>query len=127
MTNQVQSPLFQALAKLNFDSVMVTEPTDKPGASRIVFVNQKFTELTGFNADEVLGETPGMLQGERTDTAVLKRLADDLRDGRTFHGQTINYHKDGTPFEIEWKVTAVLDDAGTVTHYVAVQRQAETA
>lgn len=127
MTNLVQSPLFQALANLNFDSVMVTEPSDQPGGSRIVFVNEKFTELTGYNADEVVGETPGMLQGARTDSEVIKRLADDLRGGRTFHGQTINYRKDGTPFEIEWKVTSVLDDADNVTHYVAVQRQADTA
>ncbi|WP_290789690.1 PAS domain-containing protein [Halomonas sp.] len=127
MTSQVQSPLFHALANLNFDSVMVTEPTDQSGASRIVFVNPKFTELTGYNADEVLGETPGMLQGARTDSEVLKRLADDLRSGRTFHGQTINYRKDGTPFEIEWKVTPVLDAAGNVTHYLAVQRQADAA
>lgn len=127
MTDQVQSPLFQALADLNFDSVMVTEPTDEPGASRIVFVNRQFTELTGYTADEVVGETPGMLQGERTDPEVLKRLADDLRAGRTFHGQTINYRKDGTPFEIEWKVTSVLNDAGKVTHYVAVQREADSA
>lgn len=127
MTDQFQSPLFQALANLNFDSLMVTEPTDEPGASRIVFVNHKFTELTGYSADEVIGDTPGMLQGERTDPDVIERLADDLRSGRTFHGQTINYRKDGTPFEIEWKVTSVLDDTGNATHYVAVQRQADTA
>lgn len=100
---------------------MVTEPTDEPGSSRIIFVNRKFTELTSYNADEVVG----MLQGARTDSEGLKRPADDLRGGRTFHCQTINYRKDGTPFEIEWKVTSLLDDAGT--HYVAVQRQADTA
>lgn len=123
MTDQVQSPLFRALANLNFESIMVTEPTDESGASRIVFVNRRFTELTGYSADEVVGETPGMLQGERTDPMVLEQLAEDLRAGRVFHGQTINYRKDGTPFEIEWKVTPVMDEAGNATHYVAVQRE----
>lgn len=122
MTDQIKTPLFQALASLNFESIMVTEPTDKPGASRIVFVNEMFTEMTGYSADEVIGQTPGVLQGTRTDPEVLERLAEDLSAGRTFHGQTINYRKDGTPFEIEWKVTPVLDDASKVTHYVAVQR-----
>ena len=125
MTNQLQSPLLQALANLNFDSVMITEATGDPGASRIVFVNRRFTELTGYSADEVMGDTPGMLQGERTDPEVIERLADDLRGGRTFHGQTINYRKDGTAFGIEWKVTPVQDDAGNATHYVAVQRETD--
>jgi len=82
---------------------------------------------TGYTVDEVVGQTPGLLQGTRTDPAVIDRLAEDLRHGRTFHGSTVNYKKDGTPFEIEWKVTAVTDDAGVAVHYLAVQRDISRA
>ncbi|MEQ6885958.1 PAS domain-containing protein [Salicola sp. Rm-C-2C1-2] len=124
-SNEVlQSPLFRALANVTFDSVMVTEASSDPKDSVVVYVNQAFTELTGYSADDVLGKTPGLLQGPETDKAVTDRLADDLTNHRTFHGSTINYRKDGSPFTIEWKVTPVLD--GTeVTHYIAVQRAAE--
>lgn len=117
----LDSPLFHATADLAFDSIMVTEATGDLGASRIVFVNQSFTDITGYSADEVMGETPGMLQGPDTDQAELSRLADDLKNGRTFHGKTVNYRKGGTPFNIEWKVTPVKTN-GKVTHYLAVQR-----
>lgn len=120
----VQSPLFRALANVTFESVMVTEAGNDPKDSVVVYVNQAFTELTGYSADDVLGKTPGVLQGPETDKAVTDRLADDLKNHRTFHGSTINYRKDGSPFRIEWKVTPVLDGAD-VTHYVAVQRAAE--
>ncbi|MGM0433836.1 MAG: PAS domain-containing protein [Pseudomonadota bacterium] len=120
----VQFPLFKALADISFDSVMVTKASDDLHDSVVVYVNEAFTELTGYSAEEVLGKTPGVLQGPETEKAVTDRLADDLKNHRTFHGSTTNYRKDGSPFTIEWIVTPVLD-GGEVTHYVAVQRAAK--
>lgn len=126
MTNSrelLQSPLFQSVAGLTFDSVMVTEATDDHKNSVIIYVNQAFTDLTGYLADDVMGKTPGLLQGPDTDKTVTDRLSDDLKNNRTFHGSTVNYRKDGTPFKIEWKVSPVMDGNKT-THYVAVQKAA---
>jgi len=39
-----------------------------------------------------------------------------------FEGTTVNYRKDGSAFEIQWRVVPVRDDAGSLTHYVTVQR-----
>ncbi|MDX1625275.1 MAG: PAS domain S-box protein [Wenzhouxiangellaceae bacterium] len=119
----VSSPLFNAVADLAFDSVMVTEASNEHAASKIIFVNDAFTELTGYGRDEVIGETPGMLQGPDTEQQVLDRLDEDLKHDRTFHGQTVNYRKDGTPFHIEWKVRKVIE-TGDRIYYVAVQREA---
>ena len=119
----LSSPLFKSLAEIAFSSVMVTRATDDNGASEIVYVNDRFTDLTGYSSEEVMGKTPGMLQGPKTDREVLDHLAREVVDGRVFHGRTINYRKDGSEFEIEWKVERVidLDDA---MYYIAVQREA---
>lgn len=119
----LQSPLFEALAEIAFTSVMVTRASGEQGASEIVYVNDQFTELTGFGAEEVMGKTPGMLQGPKTDSRVLERLENDLAEDRIFHGRTMNYRKDGSEFEMEWKVKRVLDIEG-VAFYIAVQREA---
>lgn len=118
----LSSPLFKALAEIAFSSVMVTRATDEQGGSEIVYVNHQFTELTGYGIDEVMGGTPGVLQGPKTDVEVLKRLKQDLTENRVFHGRTINYRKDGSEFEIEWKVERVIDIDGA-TFYIAVQRE----
>lgn len=102
---------------------MVTRAADESGASEIVYVNDRFTDLTGYSADEVMGKTPGLLQGPKTDREVLNRLEVDLAADRVFHGRTINYRKDGSEFEIEWKVERVIDIDG-VTYYIAVQQEA---
>ena len=47
-----------------------------------------------------------------------------MAEGRIFHGRTINYRKDGSEFEIEWKVERVID-IDDVTYYIAVQREAD--
>lgn len=114
--------LLQGVADLSFDAITITRSTTA-GGPEIVYVNEGFTALTGYPAEEVIGQTPGMLQGPQTERAVLDRLDETVRRGETFHGQTVNYRKDGTPFEMEWKVTALGGD-GEVTHYLAVQREA---
>ncbi len=113
--------LFKHAADLAFNAITVTRSTSDTGASEIIYVNDAFTDMTGYEMEEVIGETPGMLQGPDTEQEVLDRLDEKISAGETFHGQTVNYRKDGTPFDIEWKVRPVEQNDET-THYVAVQR-----
>jgi len=113
--------LFKHAADLAFNAITVTRATGDSGGSEVIYVNDAFTDMTGYSADEVIGKTPGMLQGPDTEQDVLDRLDDKMSAGETFHGQTVNYRKDGTPFDIEWTVRPIQDN-GETTHYVAVQR-----
>lgn len=88
----------------------------------IVWVSPTFARLTGYGCDEVLGLTPRILQGPRTDRAVTKRLRACLRDGREFEGETWNYRKNGEVFLMHWYVVPLRDASGAVTHFLGVQR-----
>ena len=78
--------------------------------------------MTGYQAAEVLGKTPRILQGPRTERGVLDRLKVDLRERGRFLGETYDYRKDGSEFRIHWSVWPLTNSEGAVTHYVALQR-----
>ncbi|RUT01838.1 hybrid sensor histidine kinase/response regulator [Dulcicalothrix desertica PCC 7102] len=104
------------------DSIVITTALlDHPGPE-IVYVNPAFTEMTGYGTEEVLGKTPRLLQGANTDKKLLNDLRWHLREGQPFHGEAINYHKDGTEFFVEWNITPIRNVNQTITHYVAIQR-----
>lgn len=107
------------------DGVMVTDADlETPGGPRIVYVNPSLCEMTGYAAEELLGQSPRILQGPETDPALAERLRAELLAGRSFHGQGINYRKDGSPFTMEWTIAEVPDEHGTPRWFVAVQRDA---
>lgn len=104
------------------ESILITDAElDEPGP-RIVFANPAFTRMTGYAAREVLGRTPRMLAGARTDRATLRRLRETLQRGEQFEGEAINYRKDGTEYLQAWIITPLRNAANRVTHFVAVQR-----
>ena len=111
--------LFEVTITHSFDAIMITE--NKPKYP-IVFVNQSFADMTGYEKEELVGKSPTILQGPKTDRAVLDRLRRDISEGNIFHGQAVNYRKDGSEFMMEWKIAPVRNENGEITHYLAIHR-----
>ena len=109
-----------AVANVN-DAVIVTTPGLDGPEPTMVYVNAAFERMTGYSLAEAVGQSPRILQGERTDRALLDRLREDLRSGRDFHGETVNYRKDGSEYFVEWRVSGVYDE-GRLVNWVAIQR-----
>ena len=114
--------IFRATVEASFDSILITDADFANGGPFILYANPGFTRMTGYSLDEVRGRNPRFMQGPDTDRAVIDRLRDNCKKGEVFRGATVNYRKDGTPFDIEWTVTPIRDAAGTISHYMAIQR-----
>jgi hypothetical protein len=50
-------------------------------------------------------------------------LNKNIEAGELFHGQAINYRKDGTEFMMDWKIAPIKNDKEVITHYLAIQRE----
>ena len=104
------------------DAVVVTDADLDPPGPRIIHVNPAYSRITGYAPTEVLGRSPRISQGPRTDADALARLSQALREGKTFRGEIVNYRKDGTEYDIEFHIAPIRDAAGRTTHFVSVQR-----
>ena len=114
--------LLQAAVEASGEAILITSADlDEPGP-RIEYVNPAFTRMTGYEADEVLGLTPRILQGPATERAVLDRMRAALRAGEPFQGETVNYRKDGSTYVVEWLITPVREADGRISHWVSAQR-----
>ena len=109
-----------AVANVN-DAVIVTTAGLEGPEPTTVYVNAAFERMTGYAMADIVGQSPRVLQGPRTDRALLDRLKEDLKAGREFHGETVNYRKDGSEYYVEWRVSGVYDE-GRLVNWVAIQR-----
>lgn len=113
--------LLESAIRNDYDSILITElELEKPGP-KIVYVNDGFSKMTGYSREEVIGKTPRILQGPKTDRAILDKLKRKLKEGQAFFGQAINYKKDGSEFVNQWDIHPLTDSEGNITHWVSYQ------
>ncbi|MCK6551465.1 PAS domain S-box protein [Myxococcota bacterium] len=93
--------------------------TDADGA--IVYVNPKFTEVSGYTLDEVRGRNPRFLKSGHTSDDDYRRMWASISTGREWRGEFHNRKKDGTEFWERAVISALRDDDGHITHFVAVK------
>ena len=111
------------LADHTNDAIVITEaePVRAQGPI-IVWVNNAFTRMTGFTAEEVIGKTPRILQRDDVDPEARQRIYERLSKWQIARETLKNYRKDGTPFWVELNIRPVADEAGWYHYWVAVQR-----
>lgn len=115
--------LLESVAVHARDSILITEaePIDLPGP-RVLYCNAAFTRATGYSPDEIIGQTPRILQGPKSDPAACARIRQALIAWQPIEIELINYRKDGTEFWVELSIVPVADERGWFTHWVSVQR-----
>jgi diguanylate cyclase (GGDEF)-like protein/PAS domain S-box-containing protein len=105
------------IAAIAFESqaaIMVTDVNQ-----RILRVNQAFTKLTGYSAEEAIGQTPGMLKSGRQDADFYAAMWRSLGQCGHWQGEIWNRRKNGEIFP-EWlTISCVRDARGRVSHYVS--------
>jgi PAS domain S-box-containing protein len=113
--------LRQAVEQSNEAIIIATGQLD-PQGPLIVYVNPAFTKMTGYAPEDVIGKTPRILRGPKTDLSVISQLREDIAVGKVFHGEMINYHKDGSEMYIAWTGGPVRNERGEVTYFAAALR-----
>ena len=115
--------LLESVAVHANDAILITEaePVDEPGP-RILYANEAFTRMTGYSLEEVIGQTPRVLQGPDTSREERDKIRAALKAWKPVVVELLNYRKDGTPFWSEISIVPVCNERGWYTHWVSLQR-----
>ncbi len=113
--------LAEAISHLGEGVMITTDGLEWPGPT-IVFVNEAMCRISGYDAAELIGQSPRILQGDGTDRKTLALIREQLLAGQACSAEVVNYRKDGTPYSAEFFVTPLYDSAGHRTNFVSIHR-----
>ncbi|MCP5105557.1 MAG: PAS domain S-box protein [bacterium] len=85
----------------------------------IEYVNPKFTEVTGYTREEVLGRNPNLLSSGIHNTGFYTQLWDTIKSGKSWRGEFYNKKKNGEFYWESAQVSSIKAPDGTIIHFVA--------
>ncbi|MFO8023564.1 PAS domain S-box protein [Thiohalophilus sp.] len=89
---------------------------------RIEWVNEGFTRITGYTADEIQGRKPGeLLQGPDTDPATVAQIRSALSRGEGFAADLVNYTQNGRPYWVRIQCSPLHDETGKLQGFMAIE------
>lgn len=92
--------------------------TDNDGL--IEYVNPRFTEMTGYEIDEVLGKNPRILKSGKMPAEFYSELWETLKSGKLWRGEFINKNKKGEFYWANKSISPIIDETGQISHFIAV-------
>lgn len=116
--------IYEKLVQKISDTVMITEAEniEAPDGPKILYVNDAFTKMSGYSSTEVIGKTPRILQGPKTDKQELKRIKQALQNFESVKSTLINYSKQGEEYYVELEIIPVAFEDKQEKYFISIER-----
>ncbi|MGJ0516607.1 MAG: EAL domain-containing protein [Methylomicrobium sp.] len=97
------------------EAIVITDANNQ-----IITINPAFTQITGYEKDEVIGKNPNLLSSRRQSRKFYESLWQSIKETGKWQGEIFNKRKDGTVYP-EWlSISTLKDDAGKVIRYIGI-------
>ncbi|HLV44239.1 MAG TPA: PAS domain S-box protein [Aggregatilineales bacterium] len=113
---EIQLRQLSAAVEQSASAVIIT---DSDGI--IEYVNPRFSRLTGYAMEEVIGQNPRLLQSGTKSREEYVELWQTIKSGREWRGEFYNKRKDGGFYWASATISPIRDERGAITHFIAVQ------
>lgn len=97
-------------------AVVITDPD-----GNIEYVNPKYSQITGYSMEEVIGKKPGILKSGKHSITFYEKLWQTLSQGKEWKGEFCNVKKDGQEYWDSASISPIMDAKGEIIHFVGVQ------
>jgi PAS domain S-box-containing protein len=94
--------------------------TDKSG--KVVWCNEAMTRISGYNPEEIIGNTPKLFSSNRHDKIFYENLWKTIVNGNVWSGEIINKRKNGSIYYEEMTITPVKNNYDQVTHFISIKQ-----
>jgi len=101
------------------NGITLSDP-DQPD-NPIVYANEAFELITGYDRTEIMGRNCRFLQGEDRDQPEIERIRQALKEEKPVTVTLRNYRKDGTLFHNQFTIRPLFDPQGHLIYYLGVQ------
>lgn len=98
------------------NTVMITDIK-----GNLEYVNQKFTEVTGYTADEVLGKNPRFLNSGKYPKEIFTKMWKTILAGKSWKGEFLNKAKNGSYYWEHQTNTPIKNEAGEITNFLSIR------
>jgi PAS domain S-box-containing protein len=106
---------FSMAIKQNPASIMITD-----ARGIIEYVNPKFTEMTGYSLNDVVGQNVRMLRTEETSDPLYDEILRHIQEGKEWRGELRSQRKNGEPYVEKVVISPMRNAQGTVTHFLSI-------
>ncbi|MCL3779909.1 PAS domain S-box protein [Prolixibacteraceae bacterium JC049] len=86
----------------------------------IEYVNEMFTEITGYTKEEVIGKKHSMLKSGRQSPETYKELWGTILQGEIWNGELLNRKKDGALYWTSYTISGIKNEKGDLTHFIGI-------
>jgi len=93
--------------------------TNKDGV--VEYINPKFTEITGYTDEEIIGNTPRLLKSNYHDEEFYIHMWDTLLSGKVWKSEIRNKRKNGTLYWEKQSISPIFNNKKEITHFVGVK------
>lgn len=115
--------LLESVITNSSDAVMITEADIINGHGPIItFVNEAFVKMTGYLKEELIGNTPQILQGPETSRVELNKIRTAIEKHITCETEIINYNKKGQEYWVELSIAPVTNHLGKISHFIVIEK-----
>lgn len=97
-------------------SIIITDAEGK-----IEYVNPRFSEITGYSSEEVIGKNPNILKSGEVDSAIYKNLWDTIKAGKIWRGELLNKNKSGKLYWISASISPLFNEKGEIVNFISVR------
>lgn len=105
----------------SLDPIVITN-SDLENGVKMVYVNNAFCQTTEYKRSELIGKSPKILQGKKSNFKVLQELKEELKKANTYCGQTVNYKKSGQSYLVKWSISPLKDNDENIIAFISYQK-----